>query len=76
MKPGSQIVVNPDSDGNGSTIFIDCKPFTRFDNGASYSSIEIITPHGVARMTLHQWKTMLAIGLSMSMQEASNDETP
>lgn len=70
------IVVNPDSEGFGSTVFVKSDTRTHYVNGEPWpvKSVEIVTAHGVAVMTYEQWITLLSIGMAMTVQEGTDHE--
>lgn len=70
-----EITVNESvSPGHGSVLVImeDCKTYS----GEPWRSVRILTHYGATLMTYDQWKCMMAIGMSMMMQDGTgNDRT-
>lgn len=73
MNSASRITVNPDANGNGHSVFVMGETVKRWDTGESYEGVKIVTAQGIAHMTVSQWRSMLALGLSMQMQELTNE---
>lgn len=67
-----RIVVEPDSNGFGTTVFVEAEDQKRFDTGEQFTGVKIVTAYGISTMSYDQWKTMLALGISMLMQEGAN----
>jgi hypothetical protein len=67
-----QIVINEFVSPEHGCVFVDTEDRESL-NGTPWKAVRIVTPNGVALMTLDQWKHMLAIGISMLMQEGTTN---
>lgn len=56
-----KLVIMP-VDDEGSAVFVDAVKVRRFDTGAEYESVNIVTANGTAEMSRRQWNEMISMG--------------